>query len=426
MQEYSSINKYVVREIEIKGSPEVVILDCYDNQNKDIWRPSRLTDFIYKEYMNNALNTKLKAARAVTGFMNYICKEVNLGEDEAFRNLNAQGLYGLKFTHLAKYLNDLSKSSQNSKQTIKDKENVLLKFYDFLYKSKITKEKVSKKVGEITTTSSTGTHKTKRGKQVIISPFEDKHKYQIKYPSEKKGQKIRQDLKYEIWTQMLEYAEHYYPQIAFGFAIQCMGGLRQGEVVNLNRDDVTVVREDNILLLNIQPRPELLADRKIKKKKSQLKKDKPAEQMVFNFNNRLFEMYENHLKYIDKHASKEAIKLKGLFIDFNGKCMSGDTYESTFRKLKKDFIEKVRKYSEATASDLSMDSWGSHIGRHVFTNYLIKTGAIDDITGIPDDDWLSLLRRDRHSESARVYIDKKILVQNINQVINKLSQAAKY
>ena len=425
------MKKYAVKEIEIKGEPEVVIVE-YDDKDREVWVPSRLSDFIYREYMSKSLNTKLKVARAVVGFMNYIISQINLGEDLEFKRLEAEGLFGLQFNHLAKYIHYISNSPKvkNNYDTVMEKEKILVKFFNFINKGKITKatEKSKKKVVQVTNTSSVGAYKTKKGVVVNVSPFLDKQKYSIKYPPNKHKSKIKTDLDYEIWTQMIEYAELHYPQIAFGFAMQCMGGLRQGEVVNLNRDDVEVKREDNILMLNIQERPELLADRKIKKKKSQLKKDAPAEQPVFNFNNRLFELYENHLKYIDKCANDDAIRLKGLFIDSNGNCMSGDTYESTFRKLKRDFIEEVAKHSESEADKLRPPkySWGSHIGRHVFTNYLIKIGAVNDIDGMPDYTRLRLLRRDKREESAITYIDKKTVVEGVTQAVNKLSEAAQY
>ena len=81
------MKKYTVKEIEIKGEPEVVIVE-YDDKDKEIWVPSRLSDFIYRDYMNKSLNTKLKAARAVVGFMNYIISQINLGEDLLINSRN--------------------------------------------------------------------------------------------------------------------------------------------------------------------------------------------------------------------------------------------------------------------------------------------------------------------------------------------------
>jgi len=419
--------KYAVREMSIKGEREVIIIE-YSDLDKDVWVPSRLTDYIYRQYMNKALNTKLKAARGVVGFMNYLTEEVDKGEDPAFEDLKLQGLFGLRFTHLAKYINYISSSKvKNSYDTVKFKERVLVQFYDFINKAGITpaEARPKKKVVQVTHRSQIGAYKLRKGVLVNISPFSDKQRYVIKYPSKSRKIKVRQDLDYEVWTQLIEYAEQYYPQIAFGVALQCMGGLRQGEVVNLIMDDVQEQKEENILMINIQDRPELFMGRDINLKKSQTKKQETSEQPVFNFNHRLFEIYYNHLKYISGQANETAKKLKALFIDSKGDSMSGDTYEYNFRQLKRDYIEEVRNSSESLARDLSMDKWGSHIGRHVFTNYLIKTGSVNDITGQPDSIRLQLLRRDKNPQSTVTYIDKKGIVQAVNENLNKLSEMAK-
>ena len=68
----------------IKTNPEevmeVLIVQC-DDSNKNVWKPSNLTDYIRCEFANSSLNTKIKNARAVVGFMNYIIMEIELGED---------------------------------------------------------------------------------------------------------------------------------------------------------------------------------------------------------------------------------------------------------------------------------------------------------------------------------------------------------
>lgn len=94
-----------------------------------------------------------------------------------------------------------------------------------------------------------------------------------------------------------------------------------------------------------------------------------------------------------------------LFIDEYGQAMSGDTYEETFKKMKKGFIEIVGQNSETLKKRLEFHSWGSHIGRHIFTNHLIKTGYLDMADGRVNATFLMVLRGDTNITTALGYID---------------------
>ena len=52
-----------------------------------------------------------------------------------------------------------------------------------------------------------------------------------------------------------------------------------------------------------------------------------------------------------------------------------------------------------------MKSWGSHIGRHIYTNYLITNGLLKNIVGHNDPKLLMNLRGDSNTKSAEVYLN---------------------
>lgn len=414
----------------IKNNPEevmeVVIIQC-DHSNTNVWIPSKLTDYLRCEFASSSLNTKLKNARAVVGFMNYIIMEIELGEDEVFKPLREKGLYGLEFIHLARYINYVSNRSKvsNSYDTVKSKENMLIKFYFFLGERQITDKcaRVKSKIVDINK-KSYGKSKTK-GKLVYISPFEDKSKYVIHYPKSNKIKRILKDLEQDVWEQLIEFAEKYYPLIAFGVTIQTMGGVRQGEVVNLTIKDAKLYKEKNCMVLWIEDKYYLFKNRGIKLRKSQVKKRDPRDQVIYNWNNRLFEIWKRHLKLISSKSNAIARELGALFVDANGYPMSGDSYERYFREMKEKFIEKVETVSPALAQELKVHKWGSHIGRHVFTNYLLKNGQVDDVEGNPNPELLRIARGDENIATASDYIDVSNLYKGASSSINKLSKIAK-
>lgn len=419
---------YKVREIVVDNKKEVLIVECEDRDSQ-MWLPSRLTDFINTQCRNLELNTKIFKARAVTQFMNFVVKEVMRGEDEVFCNLKEEGLYGLEFDHLARYINYISNANTigNKYDTVKSKERVLLEFYSFLFKRGITSKdtKIETKVVQVTTKNEFGTFKSKQAIRVNINPLLDKQKYCIKYPKKNHLNRVLKDLDVEIWEQLIEYAEQYYPQIAFGIAMQCMGGLRQGEVVNLIISDIQVQRESNRMIASIKERPELFIDRRIMLRKSQTKKSKPREQVIYNFNKRLFEIYESHLSYIAKKSNERSSYLGALFIDAKGNPMSGDSYEANFRRLKRDFIEEIYNVAPALAHKLENYKWGSHIGRHIFTNYLLKQGGVDNVMGEPSAKLLQYARGDDNIQSADTYIDTVAMHEAITNNINKMSKISR-
>jgi len=405
------------KEKEAKKYQEVLIVQC-DEDNLDIWKPSKLTSYVnYKYGGEGKINTSKPPAQAIVQFMNYITKEVALGEDVAFLQLKTEGLYGLEHIHLAKFIDYISKrrERENNFETVNGKENYLVWFYYTLYKMGITKEsaKVESKIIK--------SYKN-RGEIVLINPI--KNSPIVHRPVKKKGSIVLKNMDEEMWEQFIQYAEEHYPNIVLGVVIQIMGGLRRGEVVNIILDDVHIDKKSDILTLWLQDRPELFLDREIDLSQSQNKGD-PAEQAIYNFNGRLYKIYENYLIWLASHANDNAKRLGALFVDDNGNAMSGDVYYNQFQKLKNEFIEILEETSPSKAQRLRRYKWGTHIGRHIFTNYLIESDAINGSDGLPNETLLQSARRDKSPISAQTYIDTETVHKAVDIVQGKMSKLAK-
>ncbi|MGV3075058.1 tyrosine-type recombinase/integrase [Clostridium baratii] len=372
---------------------EVIIVKCSDTK-KDTWVPSPLTHYIYARHRTakHSNNTKLKTARDVCSFLNYITNQIALSEDESFDDLKINGLHSLNSFHLAKYLNYIcNKSIKNiSYDTAKSKKDNLVDFYKYLYTRNIIKEEAN----------------IDNNPDIVIElPNQDR------IPSNQ-----LKDMKEDVWRKFLDYAELNYPDIALGVSMQCMGGLRMGEIVNLTVDAIDVEKSRGYMKASIRDRQKLLfRDRNINEAKSQVKRPRDN-QPIFNFNGKLFKLWDKQMKFLSNFDLSQT--KKALFIDTKKQPMSGSTYEKRFLELKRDFIEYLDSQGYiAISSELRSKSWGSHIGRHIFTNHLIKMGAVNGTDGKAIPRYLAALRGDLSDKSSADYIDTKAVV---DVVLNKL------
>lgn len=398
-----------------------VIIIQYNDENPDVWFPSPLTNFIHHRYNDSSVSTKMKVARIVSAFLNYLMEQVDKGEDKTFEILKHEGLFGLNHYHLAKYINHISQKDGKKRtfDTVKDREYYLIKFYSFLYSRGITSEKakIKKKLAQSNDAS-------KKGKMVEISPFEDTDDFTIEYPDKNyKSKPVLKNMEEDVWNRFIEYAEEHYPNIALGVAFQCMGGLRMGEVVNLTIDALNPCKSQQHIKVQIQDRQEeLFRDRKVNEIKSQNKKVR-FDQPVFNFNGDLFDMLERHLNRLAKNTNIK--NTNALFVNSKGYAMTGESYYKYFSKLKRDFINYLESEGYMDLSNkLNSHKWGTHIGRHIFTNYLIQIGAVSGADGAPVSKYLMALRGDTSEKSSSVYIDTQAVIDVVIEKIDLLSRVA--
>lgn len=395
------------------------------DENTGVWMPSRLSHYIYAYHSSKQINTQLSYARIITGFMNFILGQIE-SEDILFNSLKVEGLYGLRFYHGILYLNYLGNDLEkpNSYETVCEKENQLMNFYDYLHKRGITKSNmdivyvITKKGAK----GSSSTSKSTKGEKVLISPFTEDEGIKInKPPIDAKKKSKLWDMPQSHWELLLEIAEIETPDIAFGVCLQIMGGLREGEAVNQTQTSFKKNEKGDRLMLSIADRQNLLfRSRGVKTDKSQVKKPR-EEQVVFDFNGELFLMLERHLSRLN---AKKNAKTTALFIDSRGNAMTGEVYSRRFLILKRAFLKALEEVKPSDAKEYKNKRWRSHIGRHIFTNYLIKNNMCHDITGKPMAERLMALRGDISPLSSLAYIDRLAILEGIENQNETLSRLA--
>ena len=87
-----------------------------------------------------------------------------------------------------------------------------------------------------------------------------------------------------------------------------------------------------------------------------------------------------------------------MFINSDEKAMSGKVYERRFKRVKKSFMKALltsNRYEDYTLFNESY--WSTHIGRGVFTNFLMDMGL--SVTQI------AIGRGDRSINSAMNYVE---------------------
>ena len=419
--------KYTVKTIRIKDfsvyqkdkrqKNEVFIVK--KAKGSEAFVPSQLTSYLKTMCSQSSENTKIKEGRTICQFINFINDEIDRGYNELFTTLKTTGLYGLNLYHLCDFLNSLK--YEVSYATVKDKEGILLKFYDYLYQIGITGEDA--KIERVPTPIKSKQNENTQAKMQIVNPFKNNPNMKVQYPNiEEKNSNVLKNMNEELWNDFLDFAEDKYSNIAFGVALQICGGLRQGEAVNLTIDALTPFRDKNYIEIDVDDRQrELFLSRGVKTECSQVKRPRPM-QPAFNFNGKLFDMLDKHLENLKNNPKRT--NDNALFINSYGDPMTGEVYQKEFKRLKQDFIEKLQKTKPSKAKELREKSWGSHIGRHIFTNHLIEKGYLKNIVGYNDPKLLMILRGDKSIKSAEVYIDLKTVTEAVASEINVVSAIA--
>lgn len=406
-----------------------VIIVKYDTNNPNVWIPSQISDYLHVYKNEKGNNTKLTIGYAICEFINYSLDEVKKGDNKEFEILKEKGFYGLNLKHVAEYLTYISKNKDVSYSTVRRKENFIIDFFSFLNKKKILTEKNATIEMKLVQVNNNG-YSTKQGKYVQVQPFDNNPQLKVHRPAKNpsreemiNGEKRKpplKDMKEEIWMLMLEFAEERHMDIAFGVALQCMGGLRLGDVVNLTIEDVKAVKEQQVIYLNIEDRQiELFGNRSCKKSEVKTIREN---QPVFNFNGELFNLMDKHMRYLYSQKRKNK---KALFVDSYGNSMTGNTYELRFKKLKEEFIDFLENSKPTEAYVLKNHRWSTHIGRHIFSNLIIKKGITQNSMGEHDPKILASLRGDRNIASALTYINPAALVESVTEIISQISEASK-
>lgn len=419
--------KSVIKSIEVPKNESIVTKNVafivqritVDNNVIDIPHPVSA----YVQAASNIINTQKFKADKINQFLNFTLREIEEDNDD-FIELPQKGLCGLNFIHAAAYLNYSGEELLNAYKTVTSKENIIIDFYLYLINAGI----LDKDVRLETYTYIDDYGKSKIG---IVNPFRSPDTY-VRYPDKNsRNKKIkRKNMDIDTWMMLIETAQKRDPIMAFPVYSQIMGGLRRGEVVNLITDAIMPGKDNRHMELDIADRQHILfINRNVNLTSSQVKKPR-ANQIVLDPFKDLFPLYERHLKIINEIKTRTKSPFKtALLVNDDGLPMTGENYRYRFNKLKDAFLEELQYKSYETYTDLYKTRWGTHIGRGIFTNFIIEQGLADGLSEKALERFVADLRGDKNVESAKDYIDiyniTKQLQKNINNLYQRTSTSVK-
>ncbi|MEH6839083.1 hypothetical protein V7Z47_10890 [Priestia megaterium] len=374
--------------------------------------PSPLSNFIKTNYRNKgkSLSSQRNSAYAVTRFLNYVDDNVKSG-DEEFKSLRIEGLSGLSLIHGSKYISSLSMRSRkqqlNSKY-ISNQIHYLIDFYFWLKKQTIIKDDFELSYKNI--------NRGDYSYSVPSNPFDDIELGTI-FPrqSEHTG-KALSDFgrnRYHLTVKLINIARMIEPEIALGVCFQFFGGLRRSEVINLTLNSIK--HQDKTLILEVRDNQELLF--KDVKNSAHLQVKNPRNQLLL-INDLMNEIYQSHLQNINYLVKENKINNKhALFISKrSGNPLTGKQYYSKFMKVKKALLSQLSQ--EESTQDyllLSENCWSTHIGRGVFTNFLLDIGL--NVTQV------AIARGDKNINSSLAYVDERTAIATMGIAINSIREA---
>lgn len=421
---YSSLSnkyKFVVREVAVLeregGKWEEVrriIIGVQDLETEIIY-PHPISDFVEKEYYYKSvsLSHQKKPADYVAQFLNYIIKMIDQ-ENKDFIELKYKGFKGLTIEHGEGFLKYCNEERANSYETVKGKEMYLTHFYDFLKDQNLLEHEP--KINRYERGSG------RKKKTVLVSPFKN-----FKYP--KRGNPNEFKKKKDFITpsnqnrllfirEFLLTAKYHDPGIALAIAIQCFGGLRGGECMNLKLSSIKRYGKgifgENGMYLEVRDNQEELF--KHIKNTDMVQVKSPRDQALLR-DSILPYLYREHLKWRDKFIkhNKDYNKV-ALFLDEGGNAMSGQNYRKRFNKVKSIYLDllsntkgRLQDYNE-----LKETHWSSHIGRGSFTNMCIECGMSVEQTAIA--------RGDKSLGQAIHYTDIINATYNISRAIGMMDK----
>ena len=414
---YKTVKTYITKE-RLNGDTyeeEVVIIanKLEISPGNYIEVPHPITEFIYKTA--NCFNSAKKKADTIVQFFNYINGQVDANNSD-FKTLEHKGIKGLTWKHAADYLNHCNEDLENSRNTVQSKANVIKELYAFLDRSGVLENETVEYVKTI---------KNDKVVELVNAPFKHPETY-VKFPPKDvdKIPKLK-DLSIKHWRKFLEYCEKYEPSIAFGVYLQMMGGLRNGEVVNLDINSLTFDKAFNDLKVHIKDRQDVLfKGRSINPQNNEVKKPR-VNQIVLNPFGDLSTFWSKHVIHRKKILDEKKIDTPALFINRDGKAMTGESYKYRFNKVKAEFLNYLKIIDDPKYNDYSTFKWSTHIGRGIFTNFIISQGLCT-IQGVFNPRLLADLRGDKNINSAKDYIDTYNLVRVIessnNIMVDELSK----
>lgn len=414
------MKKFVVREYKIEEFIEEKVtsiatigIGIMNKETGNIY-PSPLTNFIKSTYRRKgkSLSSQRNAAYAITRFLNYIEEQIQ-EENDVFFLLKTEGLLGLGLIHGSKYITHLSlqvRIKKLSANYVKNQMMYIIYFYDWLKDQKIIEENFEL------------TYKEVMGKRRVLStssnPFDDIELGTVIIGKDERVPTALVDFgsnRYPLTLKFINTARLVAPEIALGICYQFFGGLRRSEVINLTKHSVKQTGKSTIL--EIRDNQDILFPHI--KNTSHLQVKIPRNQALME-NGLTDSIYTDHLTWLEHTESKDKTREnQALFISSRtGNPMTGKQYYNKFTKVKIHFLKQLS--DEENVDDyllLAQNDWSTHIGRGVFTNFLLDIGL--------NPTQIAIARGDSNINSASAYVDEKTAIESMNLAVNSIKQAFK-
>lgn len=339
-----------------------------------------ITEFILSKWGLRKYNSQRKHVNNTVRFLNYLLKYK--------RKLSLANLSDLEVSHASEYLNSMTAEGM-TRGTVKDSERTITYFYLWLIDNhaitKVPKHSFIKK-------------ETVHGTHYYLSPFK------VSYPVET-NPNIEHCFPTKYIPLLFEIATLETKPIALGLYFQLFGGLRVGEVVNLKRTQVKRRIVNGDFLFDIKDQ-NFRTDINESSGGSSVKRSRY--QRVFQIKDWGEILYKDHISLY-----RDTDNTNALFVNRNGKAMSGKSYRQYFDKLKNCFITYLKLYGDVedklVAHHLNSVSWSTHIGRGTFTNILAEEAENPYDIAFPrgDKNLLSSLSYMSRTERIRKKIEQK-------------------
>lgn len=355
---------FVVRPVHVIYDKEHFVDTCIicvqrDSDHATVIHP--ISEYIVRKHRNDTAATQKNVAGAICRFLNFM------------RQQGVVDFSDLTVGDVELYLNTLSYEGV-SREYLSQTEYNLKQFYYYLAVEKQILPHVS---------PSEFVHVPNANGESLKLPVD------VKRPRKKAVQKV-ESISEQYIGLLIRTAVRYAPQIAFGFILQFLGGLRAGEVVNLSKSAVRTIGAygyDGWLVdVSVRVLREDIATGGVKS---------PGLQRVFPLGKMGADIYKMHMERYTSPSDSDV-----LFINTRGDAMSDRSYRRYFNVVKERFIDILRHSDDTNdiiyAQYLSEWKWSTHIGRGTYSNMGSK------ITNNPFE--LASMRRDKYPLSSMPYI----------------------
>ena len=319
---------------------------------------SPFSDFL-NEFAGKKTVTVSLAADIISRFLNYVIFQKN----KEMETLTIQD--GID------YLNSIAGTAQKSTQ--EEYARYITKFYAFLVKKGVLKAVPPEDL-----------HYTcdKDGYEVLENPFKGRY-----ITGSRNDTDLIHNIASEYLDAFIQTARNEVPDIALGIFLQCFGGLRQSEVIYLEYKNIKVKIVNGKKSIQLSLKDKDLREDLSTAFISACKKNR-TQAVLPAFDDLLWELYEQHK---EKYQREDC---SAIFVDTNGRAMSGEVYYKRFCRLKRKFIERLRNSEDFDAKSyaiyLSSYKWSTHICRGIFSNIVAEcTGNIMEIAAWRGDSDLS-------------------------------------